>query len=554
MGRPQSVVSLKRVYAILNYGAKPLTPKEKLIVQVTEVYKLWKRAMEGDWEVYFRYFAFTVDEHEEDKDIRKAKPLVNDDIDASWIIPFVKEILESEQQVIHIVKSRQQRVSWIMTHVCLYQGLVHSNWLIPLQSTKKTNKADELFDKQQKSYDRLPVWKISTRINKRDGHANLGNQTKFLMMSEDTDDAAGFTFNMFYFDEMSLHKKAKKVFGVCLPGLGVGHGSTERKFISSSSPRLGSYHVEMSIDEFIEKSRKWIIYRDWSKKGLSVGMNKRGHKVIELHYSANPSKDHAWMEREKPNYEEDVWEREYELNPDAVDGSKVFRSFNKSMIKPELVLMPNVPIIRSWDFGACSACTLAQYDEKRKTYKVYREIYQDHSDADRFVRAVNAETTSFIPASFHSYIVDCCDPYQGPQKNYLTGGNSVMFEVEDRMKKLCKKIIRFKTLPRHDIEFRLNISRAVMRQGFETDESCHILNKGFRGGYILKPGTSKPKKDGYFEHLMDALMYGQTLIFNIGANRGLIHLPQQLLTISPYTETVKPIDIIEGVVMVEHTV
>lgn len=551
-----NTIDLKRLSYIIKGNVKNITQREKLILQVVQVYKLWKRAMAGEWEIYFKYFAFTVDEHEEDEDIRKAKPLINNKDDESWIIPFVREIMESEQQVIHTVKSRQQRVSWIMTHVCLYYGLIHSNWLIPLQSTKKTNKADELFDKQLKAYDRLPVWKVSNKTNKRDGHAQLGNSTKFLMMSEDTDDSAGFTFNLFYFDEMSLHKKAKKVFGVCLPGLGVGHGSTTRKFISSSSPRLGSYHVELSIDEYIEKSRKWIIKREWSGKGLSVGLNKRGHKVIELHYSANPLKDSAWRDREKPNYEEDVWEREYELNPDAVEGSKVFMTFTKTMIKERLGLIPSIPIIRSWDFGAASACTLAQYNPhlKIKMYKVFREMYQEFSDADRFVKLVNAETVSFIPRSFSSYIVDVCDPYQGSQKVWLTGGNSTMFEVEDRMKKLCKKIIRFKTLPRHDIEFRVNISRAVMRQGFEIDESCYILNKGFRGGYIMKPGTSKPKKDGYYEHLMDAMMYGQTLIFNICPNRGLIYLPKQLQIISPYTETVKPIDQIEGVILVETTV
>ena len=310
----------------------------------------------------------------------------------------------------------------------------------------------------------------------------------------------------------------------------------------------------MSIDEFEDKSRKWIIKRDWSQQGLSVGMNKRGHKVIILHYSANPQKDAAWRDREKPNYEEDVWEREYELNPDAVEGSKVFRSFTTAMIKKDLGLIQSIPIIRSWDFGASSACVLAQYNERSKKYRVCREIYQDHSDADRFVELVNSETVSFIPRSFSSYIVDVCDPYHGVQKNYLTGGNSTMFEIEDRMKKRCKKIIRFKTLPRHDIEFRVNISRAIIRQGFEIDESCYILNKGFRGGYIMKHGTSKPKKDGYYEHLMDAFMYGQTLIFNICPNKGLIYLPKQLQIISPYTETITPIDQIEGVTLVETTV
>ncbi len=129
-----------------------------------------------------------------------------------------------------------------------------------------------------------------------------------------------------------------------------------------------------------------------------------------------------------------------------------------------------------------------------------------------------------------------------------------MFEVEDRMKRLCKKIIRFKTLPRHDIAHRLTISRAVMRNGFEIDNSCDMLIKGFRGGYIMKPGSNVPKKDGFFEHPMDAMMYGQTLIFNMHPNKGLMYMPKQLIPISPYTETIKPIDSIEGVVLIESKV
>jgi hypothetical protein len=535
------------------------TPKSmpSLLEQIIEVYGLWRKAMLGDWQIYFKYFAYTVDQHEPDENLRMAKPLINDEGDSAWILRFLCLIFEDNNPIKHIVKSRQQRVSHIMTHVCLYMGMTHSNWLIPLQSTKKINKVDELFEKQRNAYNRLPPWKMAMKENKRDGISTISNGTKFIMFSQDTDDSAGYTFNFFYFDEASLHKKGKKVFGVCLPGLDIGQDSNhDRMFVSSSSPRLDSYHVQLSIEEFVESSRSWIIRRKWSGKGLSTGLNKRGHQIIELHYSANPNKDKQWVSRTKPNFEPDTWEREYELNPDAIEGDKVFKSFDISMIKANIHLDHDLVLLRGWDFGKRAAVTWSQYDFRAKQYRILREMLQDYSDADRTVIGVDAVTEKLLSANrgFNKYIMDYCDPYQGSQSDYLTGVVTMEW-VEKRMWDVCRKKIRFFTVRRIKVPDRIETCRAVMRQGFIIDSSCTELIKGFRGAYVMKPKDNKPNKDGWYDHLMDAMGYPIIAIFTISSEDGLIYLSENTVPIDNFSSILmEREDIIEGLNIVEHKI
>lgn len=501
--------------------------EQELFDQVKEVYRLWYRAMnEGEWKIYFKYFAFTVDEHEHGES-RDLKPLINDEIDEEWIMPILEEIFKDDYNVLFMVKSRQQRATWLFSHVDIYESLANNNFLTMLQSTKKTNKAEELLRKHEVCYNKLPTWVVNNRVYDRDSKMKISNGSRLVVLSEEVDDAAGYTFNIFYFDEMSLHAKAKKVFGICLGGLGLGHKKGGGKFRATSSPRQGAYMVELAMDEFIEKTRKWIIFRKWSNNGLSVGFNKRGHKVIYLHYSANRRKNASWKKIEKKNYDADVWEREFELNPDAVEGSKVYKNFHVKMIKEGLSLWHHLPLIRGWDFGKRSGVVWMQYDEPNKKLIVYRELLQEYSDAESLVLEANEITEELLEScrGFNSYIIDYADPFSGSRQNFVTGSSEI-FEIEQKMQKLCGKKMRAREARRVSIEQSLAITRAVVSQGFEVDSKCYSLIKGFRGAYIMKPRKDEPVKDGLYEHIFDAFKYPLVTLFNILPVKGLIYIPQ----------------------------
>ena len=50
---------------------------------------------------------------------------------------------------------------------------------------------------------------------------------------------------------------------------------------------------------------------------------------------------------------------------------------------------------------------------------------------------------------------------------------------------------------------------------FRIDQKCKTLIDGFLGGYVRKDGDDEtPEKDGFYEHLFDALRYGLIVLFN----------------------------------------
>jgi len=508
-----------------------------LFDQVKEVYKLWYRAMNGgEWKIYFKYFAFTVDEHEHGAS-RDLKPLINDEVDEEWIMPILEEIFKDDYNVLFMVKSRQQRATWLFSHVDVYEALANKNFLAMLQSTKKTNKAEELLRKHEVCYGKLPTWVVNNRVYDRDSKMKISNGSRLVVLSEEVDDAAGYTYNTFYFDEMSLHAKAKKVFGICLGGLGLGHKGAGR-FRATSSPRQGSYMVELAMDEFIESTRKWILYRKWSNNGLSVGFNKRGHKVIYLHYSANRRKNASWRKIERKNYDSDVWEREFELNPDAVEGSKVYKNFNVRMVNEGMSLHHDLPLIRGWDFGKRSGVVWMQAEvfpeqsndevvwRLRKLY-LYRELLQDYSDAEALAIEADEVTDELLSTckGFNSYIIDYADPFSGSRQTFITGSSEI-FAIEQKMMERCGKKMRAREARRVSIEQSIAITRSVISKGLEVDSKCYHLIKGFRGAYVMKPRKDEPVKDGLYEHIFDAFKYPLVTLFNLVPTKGLIYIPQ----------------------------
>lgn len=82
------------------------------------------------------------------------------------------------------------------------------------------------------------------------------------------------------------------------------------------------------------------------------------------------------------------------------------------------------------------------------------------------------------------------------------------------------------------------ISIQTLRKRFESqiegeqallvDPSCRVLVDGLAGGYHLKEDGVTPRKDGYFDHLVDALRYGIYNLFGVSASHNF--RPDQLPT------------------------
>lgn len=57
---------------------------------------------------------------------------------------------------------------------------------------------------------------------------------------------------------------------------------------------------------------------------IQFSRNRNGFAVAKVHYSADPEKDAAWVEREKKGMPEWAWRKEMEMDPSAASGKLVF--------------------------------------------------------------------------------------------------------------------------------------------------------------------------------------------------------------------------------------
>ena len=90
--------------------------------------------------------------------------------------------------------------------------------------------------------------------------------------------------------------------------------------------------------------------------GYSSRVTLAGHRIISLHYTADPAKrGKDWAERAKRESASDAdWQREEELNWDITGGAAVFPEFaeygqERYLYEPTELLA--LPVLRGWDLG-----------------------------------------------------------------------------------------------------------------------------------------------------------------------------------------------------------
>ncbi len=88
-------------------------------------------------------------------------------------------------------------------------------------------------------------------------------------------------------------------------------------------------------------------------KGIREWESAAGYKVLEVHYTADPSKDNdEWRARAKKGISPGGWAREYEINWSRRSGSLLFSGFKRGFHTRKLApVHPQAVLLRWWDFG-----------------------------------------------------------------------------------------------------------------------------------------------------------------------------------------------------------
>lgn len=241
-------------------------------------------------------------------------------------------------------------------------------------------------------------------------------------------------------------------------------------------------------------------------QGIRFSRNPgNGFAVLEVHYTADPAKrDPEWKARMSKGMTRRQWDQEYEMNWQLKAGQPIFAEFERQVhAATSLQLRPDAELLRGWDFGYHRpACVFAQFNQADQLCILGAVIGKDVHIL-HFAR----QALKWFPDA--KTVRDFCDP----------AGNQRSDKSERTSIEMLQSLGVYPEWHRTGIKSGVDLIRHLLfkrpdlRPGLLVDGGCEALLDGFEGGYSYpeaRPGqiaSELPDKDGYYDHLFDALRY-----------------------------------------------
>lgn len=282
----------------------------------------------------------------------------------------------------------------------------------------------------------------------------------------------------------------------------------------------------------------------WGPKGYLSRVTPRGIKVVRLHYSADPLRDADWVASEKPKYSEKDWRRENELDWTSAEGDTFYPEFADNGKAAYIIPLPHLarlPIVRSFDFGfRRPACTWLQYSPSQDRVWVVREFMPHDLGTHDFRDAVQFLSGQFDYSGLTPRARDWVDLYankmgapkppwfastsdffdvSGPE-SYRTESSAIRATEEANAAQVFANGGIYLNMVDPPVKARTDVIRRLLKLredgfgGLLLDPQCEELIEAFNGALAFERSTkdnpipTKPRKDGHYENLHDALGYG----------------------------------------------
>jgi PBSX family phage terminase large subunit len=205
-----------------------------------------------------------------------------------------------------------------------------------------------------------------------------------------------------------------------------------------------------------------------------------------------------------------------------ITGKPVFPEFNKQLhVNEKLKVNPDLDVIRSWDFGFHRpVCLWMQIDTNNTLNVLYEYMGTDIYLSDFAEKIISISNKKFPFCKF----VDTCDP-AGSQ---TTDKGKTSLEIL-RDYNIIPLYRRMPVMQRVYIIKKLLTTLRGDRPALQIHPDCQILIEAMMGGYHF-PETDSPKvkeepfKDGYYDHVIDALGYAVSIYYPVELPR----LPGQI--------------------------
>ena len=262
-----------------------------------------------------------------------------------------------------------------------------------------------------------------------------------------------------------------------------------------------------------------------AQRGFYAWRNRKGWRILGVSHECDDDKSATTEQGRKWIAEADAatpsrrdWKREYKLDFTISTGDPYFTGFSRQVHVQRCSYDPKRPLLRGWDFGkGRPAVVWAQLGIDGKLRILYSFLGKN-LNLYRLAPLIMAETNARFPGA--QTITDYGDPAgsQETDKGASTAILAQQFGIQINYRWSYQeeglKLIEQRLLVAEDGSPRLLL-----------DPINKDLIDGFAGGYQLetkedpKSGivvyTNKAKKDGYYEHLMDALRYMVLNLFHL---------------------------------------
>lgn len=204
----------------------------------------------------------------------------------------------------------------------------------------------------------------------------------------------------------------------------------------------------------------------------------------------------------------------------AQRGQPVFSGFSEKMHVTELRYMPAKPVLRGWDFGfRRPACVWVQIDNDDRVC-VLKELLGNNEYLNDFADKVIKMSNIWFPdAKFEDYV-----DASGMQKSDKTSLTSIDILKNKGLKPMFRRIPVNSGL----MLIQKKITTLIGdKPGLLINTDCRILKEALLGGYYYSEDSNKdePYKDGFYEHIVDALRYIFNVVYGIEKKEVNIRIP-----------------------------
>lgn len=250
--------------------------------------------------------------------------------------------------------------------------------------------------------------------------------------------------------------------------------------------------------------------------GVKAWKNFNGYAVCLLHYSSDPEGRNEEQRRE--GLAENDFLREHELSFESYAGEPFYghvydRYYHED---PSLSYIEEIPVWVGWDFGHRRPGIVVSQVYPDSQFAILGEVLGENQTLNRFVE------DSALPYLHEHFpgatLFHAADP----------AGKQVTDKSEHTSFTILHQYGIFPRARRSEINegvTHIKNKLLAVRLGGKglviNPDRCPILTEGFRGGYRYPESTQAnpeplyPAKDGYYEHLMDALRYIAVNVFSL---------------------------------------